>query len=116
MVDSMRFRTVLPAALLTFVALSACGDDTDDAATTAPVAATEVAVVDNDFKPATIRVDTGTTVTWKWKGSAPHDVRGDGFGSKIQNSGTFQHTFATPGEYEYRCTVHREMQGRVVVG
>lgn len=112
----MRFRTTLPAALLTFVALTACGDDAaDDAGTTAPVAATEVAVVDNDFEPAAIRVDAGATVTWKWEGSAPHDVRGDGFASKIQTSGTFQHTFGTPGEFEYRCTVHRDMRGRVVV-
>lgn len=79
------------------------------------MAATEVAVADNDFEPAAILVDAGATVTWTWKGSAPHDVRGNGFASEIKSSGTFRHTFTKAGEFAYRCTVHRDMRGRVVV-
>ena len=40
----------------------------------------------------------------------------DGFNSgEPQRSGSFAHTFATPGSYDYVCTLHPQMTGRVVV-
>jgi hypothetical protein len=42
-------------------------------------------------------------------------VVGDGIESETQTEGTFQHTFAAPGRYEYRCTLHGGMDGVVVV-
>jgi plastocyanin len=106
-------RLLLPIVVL--VPLTACGSDGDDAAEDDPVAATEVAVVDNDFEPAVVTVDVGATVTWTWDGSNPHDVGGDGFASDIQTSGSFEHTFDQAGEYEYYCSLHSGMRGRVVV-
>lgn len=76
---------------------------------------TTVAVADNFFAPAAIEVPTDTTVTWEWQGNADHNVVGDGFESAIQNEGEFAHTFAAPGTYDYRCTLHGGMDGRVVV-
>ena len=64
-----------------------------------------------------VEVPAGTTVTWKFRdGSVPHDVKADGFNSgEPQRSGSFAHTFATPGSYDYVCTLHPQMTGRVVV-
>ncbi len=75
-----------------------------------------VAVDDNSFAPAAIEIPTGTTVTWQWQGSSDHNVAGDGFESAVQDEGQFAHTFAAPGTYDYRCTLHGGMDGRVVTG
>jgi plastocyanin len=46
----------------------------------------------------------------------PHDVKGDGWGSgEPQRSGTFRRTFDQPGTYDYVCTLHPQMTGRVLV-
>lgn len=114
----MRFRTILPATLLAAGLLAGCGGGEDDGGGgtgAEPIATAEVAVVDNDFDPAAVVVEAGTTVTWTWEGDNPHDVRGDGFASEIQTSGEFRHTFDEPGDFAYRCTVHPAMRGRVVV-
>lgn len=34
----------------------------------------------------------------------------------IANGGTYVHTFANAGTYNYRCTIHGGMTGQVVVG
>lgn len=99
------------------LALAACGNTGGGGELSAEdaVATTEVSVIDNRFEPEVIEVAAGDTVTWTWNGSAPHDVDGDGFASEVQNSGTFQHTFDSAGEYEYVCNIHSGMRGLVVV-
>lgn len=82
----------------------------------APVAGvTDVAVRDDLFAPAAIEVPAGATVTWRWEGEEEHNVVGDGFQSSNQVDGEFAHTFAAPGTYDYRCTLHFFMRGEVVV-
>ena len=78
---------------------------------------TEVAAKDVKFSPPIIEVPAGTTVTWSFQdGGVPHDVKADGWNSgKPQKSGTFAHTFTTPGTVDYVCSVHPNMTGRVVV-
>ena len=81
-----------------------------------PVAGvTEVAVRDDEFAPAAIAVPVGTTVTWRWEGDNQHNVVGDDFESPVQTDGEFAQTFAEPGTYDYRCTLHLFMRGEVVV-
>jgi plastocyanin len=76
----------------------------------------EVVVKDMKFSPAVIEVPAGTTVTWTFQDSdTPHDVKGDGFQSAVMRAGTFTHTFSTPGTYDYQCTLHSQMTGRVIV-
>jgi plastocyanin len=106
-------RLLLPA--LAVVVLAACSGG-DGAAAATPVKASEVVAKDTRFNPAAVEVPAGTTVTWKFQdGSVPHDVKGDGFESKTQSSGSYQHRFDAPGTYAYRCTLHSGMKGRVVV-
>lgn len=76
---------------------------------------TEVAVRDNEFAPAAIDIPVGATVTWRWAGDNRHNVAGDGFESPVQVDGGFVHTFVAAGTYDYRCTLHPRMDGRVVV-
>jgi len=68
------------------------------------------------FTPLAVEVPAGTTVTWSFEdGSVPHNVKGDGFESKTLSKGTFRHRFDRPGTFDYRCTLHAGMTGRVVV-
>src|SRR5688572_20153482 len=97
---------------------SGTGIDAD----TTPVVVTgdraEVLVVDNAFNPAIVNVPAGATVAWRWDGNLPHNVRGadDAFESDTQIEGSFEFTFADAATYDYECTVHPGMEGRVVVG
>jgi plastocyanin len=114
-----RLPGVLVALALAAAVLTGCGGDEGGGnAAAAPVTGvTEVAAKDNQFTPPAIQVTAGTTVTWSFDDRfVPHDVTGDGFTSgDPRRSGTFTHTFDRPGTYDYRCTVHDGMDGRVVV-
>jgi plastocyanin len=111
---------LLPALLLAAALLAGCTADRgqDDAASGPPTqGVTQVVAKQIRFTPAAIQVPAGTTVTWAFQdGQVPHDVKGDGFSSgKPQASGTFNHTFQQPGSYDYACTLHPQMTGRIVV-
>lgn len=71
---------------------------------------------DNAFDPPVVQVPVGTTITWAFTdGGTAHNVVGDGFESAEASEGTFTHTFDRPGSYDYRCTLHSGMDGRIVV-
>jgi plastocyanin len=129
---------LLAACLLLFGA-AACGDDDDDddtAGTTddteeptttasddgtttsaAGGGGSEIAVKDFEFDPADASVSVGDAVTFTWEGEAPHNVTfDDGEKSDTQESGTFERTFDTAGDFPYQCTVHpQNMKGTVTV-
>jgi plastocyanin len=79
-------------------------------ASTAFGATKTVAVKDNFFSPKSISISKGTKVTWKWRGTAFHNVtvkKGpQKFHSKTISSGSYSHTFKTAGTYTLVCTVH----------
>jgi plastocyanin len=88
----------------------------------------EVAVesLDNTFRPENIQVAPGTTVTWTNDGRNEHNVLpvegGDGWGVEVEDfqpGDAYQHTFETPGTYDYYCSIHGTttagMIGAVVV-
>lgn len=109
-------RRLLPAlaAVAAAALIAACGENSATDAT--PVTGVDtVRVRDNTFTPPAVQVPAGTTVTWRFEGSALHDVKGDGFESERMTKGMFTHTFATTGTYPYRCTIHGGMTGRVIV-
>jgi plastocyanin len=91
------------------------------AAGEAVVAATNTATVNIDnfvFAPATLTVTAGTTVTWKNEDDSPHrigDKNGTFKSAALDTDDTFSHTFATPGEYPYICTIHPYMVGKIIV-
>jgi amicyanin len=87
--------------------------------TTAGAAAPVEIKIDNySFTPADITVDAGTTVTWVNRDDVPHTVRNNDGTLKSKALDTdekFSMTFDKPGTYEYFCSVHPKMTGRVVV-
>jgi plastocyanin len=75
-----------------------------------------VTIKDLAYTPATLTVPAGATVTWVWRdGAIAHDVKGDGFQSKVIAKGTFSHRFTQPGTYDYVCTLHPNMTGTIEV-
>lgn len=85
------------------------------------VSTNTVAIKDFAFSPATITVKVGTTVTWTNQDSAAHTVTSDSNSKESFDSGsmakdkTFTHTFNTAGTFDYICTFHPDMTGKVKV-
>ncbi len=77
------------------------------------------------YEPETQTVSKGTTVTWTNLDSTLHTVTsgsaeagnsGTEFDSSYLAAGkTFQHPFSTAGTFDYYCTLHPFMTGKVVV-
>jgi plastocyanin len=113
----MRRATAALLAVAALAALAGCSSGSGNAGGAAQVTGvTEVRMRNLKFDPPAIQVPVGTTVTWRFTdGSVPHDVKGDGFSSPTRSSGTFTHTFDRAGTFPYRCTLHANMTGRVVV-
>jgi len=100
--------------------LAACGGDgSDPGAPGAAASSGDVAIENFQFKPETVTVPAGTTVTWTNRDDAPHTVRGEN-GSfaespTLNQGGVFTHTFGTAGRFPYICGIHNYMRATVVV-
>jgi plastocyanin len=81
-------------------------------------------------KPVTIEIDNfrfgvvsleiaaGTTVTWTNRDDVPHTVVSTtkAFRSAPLDTGeSFSYTFRTAGTFEYYCSIHPRMTGKIVV-
>lgn len=80
-----------------------------------PVATDQVELLLNDFRPDAVAVPVGAAVTWHFDGTTTHDIVGEGWGTPARAEGVFAHTFTEAGTYDFRCTIHGPMRGRVVV-
>lgn len=68
------------------------------------------------FNPGTLTVKEGATVVWTNQDSAPHKIKSDTFNSAVMNRGeSFQFTFSKAGEYNYFCSIHPSMKGKIIV-
>jgi plastocyanin len=70
------------------------------------------------FLPASARIPVGTTVTWGNDDPLAHTVTAlaRSFDSGRMGPGaTFSQTFSQPGMFDYRCTLHQNMQARLIV-
>lgn len=85
---------------------------------TAPRATAAVEIKGFAFNPATITIEKGTTVTWTQSDTAPHTVTENGnvFDSgRLTQGQTFSYTFNVAGTFEYHCSIHPSMKGKVIV-
>jgi len=75
--------------------------------------------IDNfNFTPPALVVAPNTTVTWTNADDTPHTVRekdGKFKSAALDTDDTFSQTFTAPGEYEYFCSIHPRMVGKIVV-
>jgi len=113
-------QSVLRALRLTilFIVLASapCLAEEANNAGAGPVAT--VSMDHNTFIPGEITVVPGTTVTWVNKEAMPHTVvdMNKGFRSKtLAKDASFSFTFATAGDYDYLCSIHPNMKGKVMV-
>ncbi|MEN3273719.1 MAG: hypothetical protein V7636_2480 [Actinomycetota bacterium] len=107
----MKVARVVLVSLLLLASVAACGGGDDSGSSGAGV----VTVKDNLFSPKSASVKVGDTVTWQFKGGSAHNVTFDDFNSKLMKTGTYTHTFAKAGSFEYRCTIHTGMTGTIQV-
>ncbi len=76
--------------------------------------------IDNfNFAPATLTVPVGAKVTWVNRDDAPHKVVSVGktfAPSPVMDTGDkYSFSFAKPGTYDYFCSLHPKMVGKIVV-
>lgn len=125
-------RKNLVAALAASVVLAGCSASRPTAGTStnmpmasmsvtapaAPVNGDQVNIDNFAFVPATLTVRAGSTVTWTNHDEEPHTVvasDGSFHSPGMGTGGTFSHTFATAGTFDYVCSIHPMMHGTVVV-
>ena len=135
--QSFRSAVLSFAGLTALVGLGACGDEGEAGAqsTTNPMRSAEpaaapspdrptgngaVAISEFVFRPSTVSVSSGGTVTWTNDDEAAHSIRDtspmESPESKALNRGdSFSITYPRPGTYSYVCGIHNYMQGAVEV-
>ncbi|ACB93994.1 cupredoxin domain-containing protein [Beijerinckia indica] len=120
-----RARLLLPALALAFamtmpgLTAIAAPDTTKDPVKDAAANQAVTVVIDNfTFTPATVTVTPGTTVTFVNHDDIPHTVVETKhlFRSKVLDSDdTFSFTFDKDGVYDFFCSLHPHMTGKIVV-
>lgn len=72
---------------------------------------------DNRWLPEQVTIRAGESITFRWLGPIPHNVRIDGLiNTPVTATGQYRVTFETPGTYSFICDVHlATMIGTVTV-
>lgn len=88
--------------------------------TPAPAGASNAVEISNfAFSPASLTINAGDTVTWTNLDSTAHTITSDTgtelASEHISSGGTFSHTFASAGTYDYHCSIHLSMKGKIIV-
>lgn len=105
-------RSKLLAALLSLLLIPLWGCSDDDSPTDPQTGTVEVSLLAQSFSPDHLVVEAGTTVRWVNQGNEFHTITPDGHTewaeATVQSAGeTFEHTFGTPGTFDYYCQPHR---------
>ena len=120
-------RLALVTCLLGAFVLAGCGGGDEESSTTpTTVAAGGATVVDIvssgstwKFRPDSVTVSTGTSVTWTNSTDVPHNVVFTDAAvrsSDLFNKGkSFTTTAGQAGTFPYICSVHPDMKGTLVV-
>jgi amicyanin len=79
----------------------------------------EVTIDNFSFKPATLTITAGTTVTWVNRDDVPHTVVSTDkktiSSPALDTDEKFSFKFTAAGTNDYYCTIHPHMKGRIVV-
>jgi len=122
---NMRYVILVLPALLLLAACSGAGHAPAAGAGTSPSSSAPAAtpgthvVTINNFKnqPAELTVKAGDTVEWKNEDIVPHTSTAKGVfdSGRIAKGASWMWVAAKPGTYDYICTLHPNMKGRVIV-
>lgn len=109
---------ILFLIIITILAFALVGCSYGKSAQT-PVQGTEkntVTIQDFKFNPAEITIQKGDTITWINNDSAAHTVTGTGINSgSLEKGKSFKQTFNETGTFDYHCTPHPSMKGKIIV-
>jgi amicyanin len=91
-----------------------------DSATAASLGPKQVSIANFKYVPETLTVAAGTKVTWTNQDDMPHTVTSTVKprtldSAALDTDASFSHVFTEAGTYDYICTIHRQMKGRVIV-
>ena len=78
----------------------------------------KVSIANFAFAPAEITIAPGESVTWTNDDGAPHGLEfNDGAPGTdlLLPKASFSRRFDQPGTYDYNCSVHPYMTGRIIV-
>lgn len=69
------------------------------------------------YSPATLTVKAGTIVTWKNLDNMNHTITAENgsFSEAVAYGKSVSYTFTKPGTYNYKCTLHPTMVGKIIV-
>jgi plastocyanin len=77
---------------------------------------TTVTLKNISFIKSTVHIHKGDKVTWVWKDpTVPHNVTFRTRHSTTKQTGTYTITFHQAGTFNYHCTIHPGMDGKVIV-
>jgi plastocyanin len=106
------------ASALLAAALPAVGAGSGATAVAAAAHTATIQIANFAFNPRDLNIVAGTTVTWKNADDSPHriaDKNGAFASAALDTDDSYSHTFAKPGVYNYFCSIHPYMVGRIVV-
>lgn len=75
-----------------------------------------VSIENFSFKPAELNIKKGDTVIWINQDSMPHKISGNGFQSDtLSKEQSFSFVFNNAGTFDYICSIHPSMKGKIIV-
>lgn len=113
--DSFKKGFLCLIILALVIGFSGCGAGNEETPSE-PVDENTVIIEDYKYQPAEITIQAGETITWINKDSVRHNAKGDSFDTGLlgkEESGEQQ--FDEAGTYDYHCTPHPYMKGKVIV-
>jgi len=96
-------------------------DSAASANTLAQEGTIEAGISNFAFVPSEIKIKVGSTVKWTNNDGTTHTVTSDSGGKGELNSNqladgeSYEHVFDTKGIFNYHCSIHTGMKGKVVV-
>lgn len=119
-------KLVIAIALIAVLALSGCvqsnpqgnsAPQPGNSGGTADAGTAEIQIINNAFFPAELTIAVGTTVKWTNSDRVPHTVTSAGnFDSGTMQTGqSFSFTFGKEGSFDYSCSIHPQMKGKIIV-
>ena len=102
--------------LLLCAAVAGCGGANEPAPSPLPTGENVVLIQNYAYQPAEITIQKGQTITWVNLDSVRHTATGDSFDSGLLGKGeSFEQVFDEAGTYDYICTPHPYMKGKIHV-